>query len=157
MRGETLELLCFQLCERVLAIDIMGIREILRSQKIIPVPEAPPHIAGVLNLRGELMPVVDLHTALPSAPERGSADDPKLVVVRTGRRTAAILVDRVLEVVSVPLAELTPVPGSGPSGDATVVAAFRKELDGSDSSVVLLSRLGALLAEEVSLPAGGPS
>jgi purine-binding chemotaxis protein CheW len=157
MKEKTIELLCFQVGERIFAVDIMGIREILRAQPITLVPEAPSHIAGVLNLRGELLPVVDLRQVLPGAAEVEPAEDPNLIVVRAAGRTAGVLVDRVLEVVSVGVAELIPVPGVEPSGDAIVVAAFRKDLDGADNSVVLLVRLGVLFEEELMTVSGGPS
>ena len=68
MSANSLEVLCFRVGERVFAVDIMGIREILRSHTITPVPNAPDSVAGVLNLRGELVPVVNLHHALLHLP-----------------------------------------------------------------------------------------
>jgi purine-binding chemotaxis protein CheW len=153
--SETLELLCFRVGERVFALDIMGIREILRSHTVTPVPSAPDGVAGVLNLRGELLPVVDLHRALLRAPTDQRPEDAKLVVARAAGRVAGVQVDQVLEVVSVEAAELSPVPGSDP-GSGAVVAAFRRELDGVGMAVVLVLRLATLL-DEVGLdgPGGG--
>jgi purine-binding chemotaxis protein CheW len=146
--------LCFRVGERVFAMDIMGIREILRSPVVTPVPNAPCEVAGVLNLRGELLPAVDLHRALLHEAAAGGRDEIKLVVARVAGRTAGVQVDQVLEVVSVDVTELTPVPGG--DGGTAVVAAFRRELDGQGPAVVLLLRLAVLLEElGIDEPGGG--
>ena len=157
MSAASLEVLCFRVGERVFSVDIMGIREILRSHSITPVPHAPESVAGVLNLRGELVPVVDLHHALMQQQQSDwASDECKLVVVRAGGRTAGMLVDQVLEVVSVGADELNPVPGKdAPGGGNAVVAAFRRELDGEGMAVVMLLRLSTLLAETGINDAGG--
>ena len=152
--SETLEVLCFRVGERAFAVDIMGIREILRSHTVTPVPNAPVGVAGVLNLRGELLPVVDLHQVLLGDAIAGARDEAKLVVARAAGRTAGVQVDQVLEVVSVAATELNPVPGSGTAGGESVVAAFRRELDGQGPVVVLLLRLASLL-EEVGIDSQG--
>ncbi len=154
MSGESLELLCFQVGGRVFAMDIMIIREILRHQVVTPIPSAPPHIAGVVNLRGELIPVIDLDRGLLDGPGHDGMEDPKLVVVRTGSRTVGLLMDQVLEVVSVPVEELQPLPGNE-AMDGAAIAAFRRELEGVGPTVVLLVRPGPLLAVEGEVLAGG--
>ena len=151
--SESLEVLCFLVGERVFAMDIMGIREILRSHVVTPVPNAPVEVAGVLNLRGELLPVVDLHQALLHKAAPDARDEANLVVARAAGRTAGVQVDQVLEVVSVDIDELTQVPGMGNGEGGAVVAAFHSKLDGQGRVVVLLLRLATLL-EEIGI--GGP-
>lgn len=153
MKGRTLELLCAQVEDRLLALDIMGIQEILRAPTVVPVPRAPERVAGVFNLRGVLIPVVDLHRAVLGGGPRSCPGDPKLVVVRAGGRTAGLLVDRVHEVVSVSLNELSPVPAVGDDLGGTLAAAFRREFEEAGSPVVLLLRLGPLL-EGLAAPEG---
>lgn len=146
--AETLELLCFEVEERLFAVDIMGIREILRDPVITPVPGAPDPMAGVFRLRGTLIPVVDLHRALLGRAPRTPPPEPKLVVVRAAGDTAGLLVGRVHDVVSVRVDELEPIPSRSGEGDGAVVAAFRRELEGRDNEVVLLARLGPLVAKD---------
>lgn len=143
MSGDKLELLCFRVGGRVFALDIMNIREILRRQEVTPVPGAPPHVAGVVNLRGELVPVIDLDRGLLGGVGDGGTEDPKLVVARTGPHTMALLVEQVLEVVSVPVQELLPLPG-GETMNGVAVAAFRADPGDDDPGVVLLVRLAPL-------------
>ncbi|MDF1554716.1 MAG: chemotaxis protein CheW [Deferrisomatales bacterium] len=152
--SESLQVLCFQVGERVFAVDIMGIREILRSHVVTPVPNAPAEVAGVVNLRGQLLPVVNLHQALLHDANAGAREEAKLVVARAAGRTAGVQVDQVLEVVSVDVTELSPVPGSSTGGGGAVVAAFRRELDGRGPVVVLLLRL-AILLEKLGIDAPG--
>jgi len=154
MSGDTVDVLCFFVGERVFAVDIMAIREILRSHAVTPVPTAPAAVAGVINLRGELVPVVNLHRVLLRMTADGVHEDAKLVVVRARGRTAGLQVDQVLEVVSVAAEELSPLPGGDDTAGNAVVAAFRRELDGAGPVVVLLLRMAALL-EEVGMEGSG--
>ena len=145
--AERLQLLCFQLGSRVFALDIMGIREILRNQKFTPVPRTPSHIAGVVNLRGQLIPVVHLRRILLPGDGETLPEDPKLIVVKARGKTAGLLVDQVLDVIPVPVEALAPVPGTVRGDRSVVMAAFRRA-GGDDSEVVVLVRLAPLVDQE---------
>jgi purine-binding chemotaxis protein CheW len=116
---------------------------ILRNQKLTPVPHTPSHVAGVVNLRGELIPVLSLHRILLQGHGPAAGDDPKLVVVQAHGRTAGLLVDQVLDVLSVPAGALTPVSGGIAAEESIVLAAFRTGQDAED--VVVLVRLAPLV------------
>ncbi len=146
MRAGSLEVLCFGVGGRTFAIDIQTIREILKPRSVTPVPHAPGHVAGVLNLRGAMVPVIDLHRALLGRPAEDGRGEPKLVVVSARSRCAALQVDHVYDVLSVRLEELSPLPGAEDPGDAVVVGAFRRDVGGGGPEVVLLVRTGALTA-----------
>lgn len=144
-----LQVLCFLVGGRTFAIDIMGIREILRNQRLTPVPRTPAHVAGVLNLRGLMIPVVDVHELLIGGPNPLSRDEMKWVVVQARGNTAGLLVDQVLDVVNVRPEGLTPVPGGfGLTGsrdpEPLVLATFRRAED-RDGDVAVLLRLPLLL------------
>lgn len=142
--GEKLQLLCFRVGGRVFGVDIMAIREILRNQRFTPVPHTPPHVAGVLNLRGELIPVVDLSRVLLRTESGAGAEESKLVVVNARGRTVGLLVDQVLDVLSIGVDALMPVPAAAGDPGPIVLAAFRRE-DSSEGEVGVLVRLGALV------------
>jgi len=90
-------------------IDLRRVEEILRSPKLTRVPRAPAHIDGVVNVRGAIIPVIDLRTRLQaSAPPAGSR--PKCMICRIGRERVAILVDGMSEVVRLPRTDLKPSP-----------------------------------------------
>lgn len=146
-----LQVLCFLVGGRIFAIDIMGIREILRNQRFTPVPHTPDNVAGVLNLRGEMIPVVDVHGVLLGRPNPVAGENLKLVVAHARGKTTGLLVDQLLDVVTVPPESLSPVPGGYDDADATrsepiVLATFRRG-DLGDGEIVVLLRL-ALLADE---------
>ena len=154
MSRDVVKLLCFQLGEQVFAVDIMGIREILRNFKITQVPEAPSHVAGMTNLRGRILPAIDLGRLMLMAQHPDPPGDSKLLVVEVSGQMLGVLVDQVLDVASIPVDELSPVPV--PSRNALTVAAFRGDSEGGGSTLILLLRLRSLL-EAAGLPAsGGP-
>jgi len=154
MNAPALQLLCFRLADRYFAVDIGCIREILRSHAITKIPGAPAHLAGVLNLRGELVTVYDLHRVLVGEDAPEDTEDSRLVVVRARGQKAALRVDQVVDVILVEADELAPVSGT-PPGEAAVVAAFRRPLDAGKDQVVLLVRLPPFFADHVPSAPGG--
>ncbi|MEW6487503.1 MAG: chemotaxis protein CheW [Thermodesulfobacteriota bacterium] len=156
MSAPALQLLCFRLGERYFAVDIGCIRELLRSHAVTAVPGAPAHLAGVLNLRGELVTVYNLHRVLLGQDAAEETEDSRLVVVRARGQKAALRVDQVVDVMLVDADELTPVSGT-PPGEAAVVAAFRRPLEPGEDQVVLLVRLPPFFADHApSAPGGVP-
>ncbi len=149
-----LELLCFGVGARRFAVDIQVVREILRPRPVTPVPGAPEGVRGVFNLRGELVPVVDTHRLLGEAVPPEPPADAKFVVLRAGGGTFAVPVDRLYDVVSVPLDQVVPAPGGEDPERAVVVGMFRREGDEEGAQVVLLLRAGRLFAG--GHDAGGP-
>jgi purine-binding chemotaxis protein CheW len=105
----------FQLCAFFVgaveyAIDIMRIDEILQPQRVTQVPDAPAWVEGVMNLRGALVPVVDLRRRLVVTSKPPPRLKPKWLVTLLGRRRVALVVDGVSEVVRARKDELKPVP-----------------------------------------------
>ena len=126
------------------AIDIMRIDEILQPQRSTPVPNAPPWVVGVMNLRGGMVPVVDLRARLGiegAAPARLKS---KWLVCFVGRRRVALIVDGVSEVVRVDRSELKPVPPFVAQGlNPAVIAAC-----GSADRTRLLLNIKVLLRQD---------
>jgi purine-binding chemotaxis protein CheW len=104
-----IQVACFRLGEAVYAVDIMRIREIIRPQKLAALPKAPVFMEGVLNLRGAVIPVVDLRKRFDMPPRE---DDRyrRLLILALAGRTLGIVVDEVTEVITVPVANLKPPP-----------------------------------------------
>lgn len=154
MNASALQVLCFRLGGRFFAVDIGCIREILRSHAVTAVPGAPAHLAGVLNLRGELVSVYNLHRVLLGQDAPDETEDSRLVVVRARGQKGGLLVDQVVDVMAVEAAELMPISGTHPR-EAAVVAAFRRSLANDEEHVVLLVRLPPFFAEQISPALGG--
>lgn len=90
----------FQLSACELALPIQCLREIIRLGEMTIVPKAPPAVVGVINLRGRVLPVVDLRKAF-KMPILDPTDDSRILVVESGTQTVGFLVDRVQEVLKV--------------------------------------------------------
>lgn len=106
----TLQLCAFYVGPVEYVIDIMRIDEILLPQRVTPVPNAPGWVDGVMNLRGAMVPVVDLRKRLGIEGAPPKRLKPKWLVALFGRRRVALVVGGVSEVVRVTRAELKPVP-----------------------------------------------
>jgi len=104
-----IQVACFRLGEDIYAIDIMRIREIIRPQKLASLPRAPVFVEGVLNLRGSVIPVVDLRKRF-AMPLREIDQNRRLLIVALAGRTLGIVVDEVTEVITVPVANIKPPP-----------------------------------------------
>lgn len=94
-------LLACEVADRRLALRAMEVREVVRAVAVAPLPNAPDVVDGVINLRGEPVPVLDVRRRFGLAPSEVSPRE-HFVVARAGPRTVALRVDRALELVEVP-------------------------------------------------------
>jgi len=108
------ELLSFRLGEEEYSVDIMSVREIRGWTRATPLPHAPDFVRGVINLRGTVLPVVDLSVRLGMAPVMGDARN-VIIVVQMGAQTAGLLVDAVSDILNLPRTDLQPPPISPPT------------------------------------------
>jgi purine-binding chemotaxis protein CheW len=114
-----LDLATFYVGGLLLGIDIRLVREINRQTEFTPVPHAPPEVQGVINLRGEVVTVMDLRTILGL----GTTDLSKHarnVIVHSGTEQIGLLVDQVADTVCVPPHAIEPVPANVHGVDASL-------------------------------------
>ncbi len=95
----------------LLGIAIERVDEVLRHHMITPVPLAHPHIAGLLNLRGQIVTAIDARRRLGLA-ERSPAAAPTIVVIRSTGESVSLLVDQLGDVVDVTQDQFVDVPVS---------------------------------------------
>lgn len=109
MTGEIsdIQLACFSLGDRLFAVDIMRIREILLPQKLSSLPCASDLLDGVINLRGNVIPVMNMRKRF-GMPLEEDAKPGKLLIVSLARQMLALMVDDVMEVITVPVREIKP-------------------------------------------------
>jgi purine-binding chemotaxis protein CheW len=112
-RVELVQLVAFGVAEGDYVIDIMRIKEIINPTPVTLMPKAPPFIEGLIELRGAILPVVDMRKRfdlLPSAATRASKY--LIVAVDLGDRrvVVALIVDRVSEPLRVPRTDIRPAP-----------------------------------------------
>ncbi len=99
--GTEKQIVAFSIGPETYGVDIGSIREIIPSQRIVPVPRAPEYVEGIINLRGRIIPVLDLrkHFGLSEA-EKGS--DQRIILVESGSESIGVVVDAVSSVLHVP-------------------------------------------------------
>ncbi len=100
---------CFQLGEDLYAVDIMRIKEIIRPQKLTHLPKVPAFVEGVINLRGTVIPVVDLRMRF-DLPDRAVDERTRLLIVMVAKQALGLIVDDVTEVISVAVKDIKPPP-----------------------------------------------
>lgn len=110
--GEAYELLGFTLGQEEYGIEIHWVEEIIRPRTLTEVPRAPGFISGVISLRGNIIPVVDLRRRLGLASGGNGKGYQKIVVVTDPetRQLFGLLVEEVTEVIRLPVRELEPAP-----------------------------------------------
>ena len=111
MSTDTLEIqiACFRLGDDLYAADIMRIKEIIRPQKLTSLPKSPAFVEGVLNLRGTVIPVIDLRKRF-DFPSADHDRNTRLLIVTVGRQLLGLEVDEVTEVITVHVKDIKPPP-----------------------------------------------
>ncbi len=143
IREEEMRVCLFSMGEDVFAIPVDLLTEIIISQTIFPVPTTPPHVLGVINLRGNIVPIVDIREVL-SLPRQSIPS--QIVIVKSGAVTLGIVVDNVSEVVSVPFSRVLALPSDTSQSDTTRNR-FLKNLIQRGSGVAALLNMEKIIDE----------
>lgn len=121
------------------AIDILSVQEINRMGEITKVPRAPSFVEGVINLRGRIIPVLDLRQRLGTPAAERTAQS-RIVVVNVSGRVIGLIVDAVSEVLRVARSGIEPPPSTGASACAAFIQGVSC-LNGRLLTVLDLNRL----------------
>ncbi len=112
--SQSTNLVVFVLAGQRYAVHLSTVERSVRMVEITPLPQAPDIVFGVINLQGRIIPVLDLRSRF-RLPERRPGLNDQLLIARTARRTVALVVDRVADVIDSPageeIAPATIVPG----------------------------------------------
>lgn len=125
--------LTFAVGDEVFGIEIRYVTEIIGIQPITKLPEAPEHIKGVINLRGRIIPVVDVRLKFKKDPIEYN-DRTCVIVVEANSLVAGLIVDNVAEVISIADEDVVPPP----EYSASVNNSYIKGIGKSDGKVKLL-------------------
>jgi purine-binding chemotaxis protein CheW len=107
--GETYELVAFRIGEQEYCVDIMAVREIRGWTPATTLPHAPGFVTGVINLRGTVLPIVDLAARLGLGQAEPTARHVN-IVVQVNDQVVGLLVDAVSDILTVNAAEIGPTP-----------------------------------------------
>ncbi|MCW8808633.1 MAG: chemotaxis protein CheW [Rhodanobacter sp.] len=123
-----LQQLTFALAEEEYGVDILAVREIRGWTRVTRIPQTPDHVLGVLNLRGAIVPIMDLR--LRFGLEREAYDDSTVtIIVAVADRLFGIVVDAVSDVADIDPAAIKPVPDMGAVVDTRYLKGIATHLD----------------------------
>ncbi len=107
--GDVVQLVCFRLAEEEYAVDITCVQEVIRIQNVTNVPQMPEFVLGVINLRGNIVPVFDLRMAF-QLPQKPFDDHTKILVLNVDGVSFSIIVDEILDNVKLEAYQIDPAP-----------------------------------------------
>jgi len=140
------QLISFVVAEETFGVDVLSVQEIIRPLEITELPHAPDFVEGIINLRGRVLPVVDLRVRFGD-PERPEGGERRILVVETADQTVGFITDAVREVQSVDLGRIEPAPELATGSDAEFVSGVAKQKEGP--MLILLDLEEVLFAGEV--------
>ncbi|ANQ22253.1 chemotaxis protein CheW [Vibrio natriegens] len=140
---EVLQWVTFQLEEETYGINVMQVREVLRYTEIAPVPGAPDYVLGIINLRGNVVTVIDTRSRFGLI-EGEVTDNTRIIVIESERQVIGILVDSVAEVVYLRSSEIDTTPSVGTDESAK----FIQGVSNREGKLLILVDLNKLLTED---------
>jgi purine-binding chemotaxis protein CheW len=133
----------FRLAEEIYGINVMQVQEVLRVSEIAPVPGAPHYVLGIINLRGNVVTVIDTRKRL-GLPNTEVTDATRIVIIEGSRHVVGILVDCVAEVVDLRTSEVESAPNVGSDESARYIQGVASR----DGELLILVDLNKLLTDE---------
>jgi purine-binding chemotaxis protein CheW len=107
--AETIQVVSFKLGSEEYGVDIAQVQEINRMVSVTHVPRAPQFMEGVINLRGQLIPIIDLRTRF-AMPRAEHTKNTRIVVTEIGTKRVGMVVDSVSEVLRLPVDQIEDAP-----------------------------------------------
>lgn len=143
VNDEVLQWVTFKLAAETYGINVMQVQEVLRYSEIAPVPGAPTYVLGIINLRGNVVTVIDtrLRFGLESAEV---TDNTRVVIIEAEKQVIGILVDSVAEVVYLRQSEIDNAPNVGSDESAR----FIQGVSNRDGELLILVDLNQLLSDD---------
>lgn len=144
---DAIQILSFILANEWFGVEISGIQEVLEHRKVTPVPRTPEFMLGVINLRGKVVPVVDLRVHFSMAVTEPTVDT-CIVIINVeidGEETAlGILADRVQEVIEIRTDDISPPPKIGNRVDSQYIYGMAR----CDEHFIILLRISRIFSSE---------
>ncbi len=142
--SEILQLVSFKIGDEEFGVDILRVQEINRMMQITKVPNAPIFVEGVVNLRGRIIPVIDLRTRI-GMQKKDHDKETRIVVVEISGSTVGFIVDEVSEVLRIPRNITEPPPDMVSGLNSDYITAVGKL---EDRLLILLDLEKILSSEE---------
>ena len=133
----------FHLENEKYGIKVMQVQEVLRMTEIAPVPGAPYYVLGIINLRGNVVTVIDTRRRF-GLPEIENDDETRIVIVEANNNVVGILVDSVAEVVDLKKSEIESTPNVGKDESSKYI----QGVSSREGELLILVDVNKLLSEE---------
>ncbi|MBT8428807.1 MAG: chemotaxis protein CheW [Gammaproteobacteria bacterium] len=142
--GDTVhQLVTFRLKDETYGISVMQVQEVLRVSEIAPVPGAPGYVLGIINLRGNVVTVIDTRTRFGLS--TGELDEAsRIVIIESEQQVVGILVDSVAEVVELRQSEIDSAPNTGNEDSSRYIQGVASR----DEDLLIVVDVNKLLTEE---------
>ncbi len=140
---EVLQWVTFRLGDETYGINVMQVQEVLRYTEIAPVPGAPTYVLGIINLRGNVVTVIDTRSRFGLVSSEVT-DNSRIVIIEAEKQVIGILVDSVAEVVYLKASEIDIAPNVGTDESAR----FIQGVSNRGEELLILVDLNKLLNDE---------
>lgn len=142
--------LTFEIGDESYGLQILRVQEIIKMQEITKIPRTPEFVEGVINLRGRIMPVIDMRKAF-GMEERETSRNTCIIIVEVQRGEAStilgVVVDRVAEVLEISAGDIEPAPSFGAHVETQFILGMAKSKD----SVNILLDINKIVEEDMLL------
>jgi purine-binding chemotaxis protein CheW len=146
VREEVLQFVSFTLNNEEYAVDILSVQEINRITEITKIPNSPDYVEGVVNLRGKVIPVINLRKKF-GFEEKLIDDTSRIIIMDIQGITYGVIVDSVSEVLRVPSSTVEPTPPMSSEANSK----FIKGLAKLDGRLIILIDIDNLIDEELQI------
>lgn len=140
---EVLQWVTFKLENEIYGVNVMQVQEVLRYSEIAPVPGAPNYVIGIINLRGNVVTVIDTRIRFGLMPSEVS-ENSRIVIIEAEKQVIGILVDGVAEVVYLRSSEIDIAPNVGTDESAK----FIQGVSNREGELLILVDLNKFLNDE---------
>jgi purine-binding chemotaxis protein CheW len=141
---DTSQYLTFTLAGEEYGVEILRVQEIKGNSTVTPIPNTPSYIKGVMNLRGTIIPVVDLRSKF-GMDSTAASQFTVMIVLRVGAKVMALVVDAVSDVLNIAETEVHPTPDFGVRVDTRFIGGMAK----AGEKLVMLLDIDTLLGADV--------
>lgn len=142
-KDPVLQWVTFRLDNETYGINVMQVQEVLRVTEIAPVPGAPDYVLGIINLRGNVVTVIDTRKRFGLMPKEAD-DSTRIVIIEADKQVVGILVDAVAEVVDLRASEMESAPHVGNDESSKYIQGVASR----NGELLILVDLNKLLSED---------
>lgn len=141
-----IQLVVFMLDDEEFACNISDVREVLKMVRVTPLPQSLKFIEGVINLRGEVIPIIDLRKRF-NLPEADYSERSRIIIVEVGANQVGLIVDEVSEVLRFSSSQVQASPSGISGGDSELIVGVGK----LEQRLLIILNLEYILSSEEQL------